>query len=185
MLLKKVINKLLFLKKKNKFKNFGQGSLFSGDLNILNGKYITIGDKCYIGPESRIEAWDKYNNIKFNPEIIIGNDVRINSRCHIGAINKIIVGNQCLIGSNVMIIDHSHGRNTPKELDLHPGDRDLYSKGPIIIGEKTWLCENVVVLPNVKIGKCCVIGANAVVTKNIPDYSIAVGNPAKIVKKII
>lgn len=184
MLVEKIKNKISFLYKKHLLHAVGQNTVFSGDMEILNGNHITIGNDCYIGPKCRLEAWDKYNNQKFNPCIILGNDVRINSRCHIGAINKVIIGDQCLIGSNVMIIDHSHGRNSLSEIDIHPGDRNLYSKGPVIIGPKTWLCENVVVLPNVKIGKSCVIGASAVVTKDIPDYSVAVGNPAKVVKTL-
>lgn len=168
----------------NNCKYFGENIRITPNLRIFNPQYISLGANSYFGPGCRIEAWDSYNKKKFNPQIILGKDIRINSRCHIGAINKVTIGDNCLIGSNVMIIDHAHGDNSPKELLLHPGDRDLYSKGPISIGERTWLCENVVVLPNVHIGKGCVIGANAVVTKDIPDYSVAVGNPARVVKQV-
>jgi lipopolysaccharide O-acetyltransferase len=55
--------------------------------------------------------------------------------------------------------------------------------GPITIGEGCWIGQNVIVLPDVNIGDKCVIGANSVVTKDIPSYSIAVGMPAKVIKK--
>lgn len=162
----------------------GRNVLLSKDIYFKNPKYIKIGNKCQIGPECRIEAWDYYAGKKFNPQIEFGIDVRINSKCHIGAINKISIGNNVLIGSNVMIMDHSHGKNEYGEMKLHPSKRQLYSKGPVIIGCNCWLGENVVVLPNVSIGDFSVIGANAVVTKDIPPFSVAVGNPAKVVKRI-
>ncbi len=162
----------------------GSGCLFQHGLILKGQKYLEIGNDCYFGRDCRIEAWDSYNNMLYIPQIIIGNRVRINSTCHIGAINLIKIGDDCLFGSHVMLIDHSHGKNTFEEVNLHPSDRDLYSKGPIIIGEKCWLGENVVVLPDVHIGKCSVVGANSVVTKDIPEYSVAAGNPARVVKSI-
>jgi len=88
------------------------------------------------------------------------------------------------LGSHVTIIDHSHGKNLLEELSTHPSERDLYSKGEVTIGDYCWLCENVVVLPGVHIGSGTTIGANAVVTHDIPNNCVAVGNPARVVKKI-
>ena len=110
--------------------------------------------------------------------------MKINSTCHIGSINSVVIGNYCLFGSHVLIIDHSHGNSAESEINLHPSNRNLYSKGPISIGDRCWLAENVVVLPNVNIGEGCIIGANSVVTHDIPAFSVAVGNPAKVVKII-
>ena len=108
----------------------------------------------------------------------------INENCHIGCIDRVSIGSNCLFGSNVMLTDHSHGANRPEELKVHPAYRDLYSKGPVTIGNNVWLCENVVILPGVIIGDNSVIGANSVVTKSIPSNSVAVGNPARVVKTI-
>lgn len=153
-------------------------------LHVLNSKYISVGNDCYFGPDCRIEAWNAYLDDRFSPQIVIGNDVRINSTCHIGCINRVIIGNQCLLGSHVMIIDHSHGSNRYDEMNIHPSERRLNSKGEITIGERCWICENAVILPNVHIGDEVVVAANAVVTKDVPDRCIVAGNPAKIVKKI-
>lgn len=180
-----IINRINYYLKRNKIASLGKDAIFSGDIKLINPKYITIGSKCRIGPNCKLEAWDKYQGEKFNPTIKLGNDVRINSNCHVGAINKIVIGDNTLIGSNVLIIDHSHGRNTFKEAKIHPSERQLYSKGPIVIGKYCWICENVCILPDVHVGECSVIGANAVVTKDIPPYSVAVGNPAKVVKRIL
>ena len=165
-------------------KNLGRGIVTCRKLQLLGPENISIGDKCWFGPGCRIEAWTKYGNSTFNPEIFIGTDVRINSTCHIGAINRVHIGNNCLLGSHVTIIDHSHGKNTYEELTIHPSDRELFSKGEIVIGEFCWICENVVILPGVHIGSGTTIGANAVVTHDIPGNCVAAGNPAKVVRKI-
>ena len=146
---------------------------------------MTIGDDCYFGPDCRIEAWNLYNGITFDPHIEIGRDVRINSTCHIGAIRHVKIEEECLLGSHVTIIDHGHGRGVYNEMIQHPSNRDLYSKGEVIIGSRCWICENVTILPGVHIGECCIIGANAVVTKDMPSYSVIAGNPAKVVRKIV
>ncbi|MBQ7066129.1 MAG: acyltransferase [Lachnospiraceae bacterium] len=148
------------------------------------GNAIEIGDGFYCGSNSRIEAWDEYQGVNYNPSIIIGNNVRINSKIHIGAINKIVIGNNVLIGSGVFITDHAHGNSTKEEVDIPPNERNLYSKGIVDIGDNVWIGENATILPAVTIGYGAVIAANAVVTKDIPARCIAAGNPAVIVKRL-
>lgn len=82
-----------------------------------------------------------------------------------------------------MITDHYHG-NTKKLHEISaimPNMRPLTSKGPVYIGENVWIGDGVVVLPNVTIGTGAIIGANSVVTRDIPAYSVAVGVPAKVI----
>ncbi len=153
-------------------------------LSVKNPKYMTIGNYCWFGPGCRIEAWDKYNDKTYKPKIVIGNEVKINSTCHIGAINHVEIGDQTLLGSHVMIMDHSHGSNSYSELSVAPTNRDLYSKGEVVIGKRCWICENAVILPNVHIGDGCIIGANCVVTKDVPANCVVAGNPGRIVKEI-
>ena len=162
----------------------GTNFIVRGKIKIIGGQFIHIGNNFYAGPECRIEAWERYNDKRFSPKITIGNGVRINSKCHIGAINCIQIGNNVLFGSNVFITDHSHGRCIEAENDIAPSDRDLFSKGPVVIEDNVWLCENVIILPGVHVGRGCIIGAGAVVTKDVPPYSVVVGNPAKVVKQI-
>ena len=176
--------RLIYAKWKYRRAQTGKKITASLKLSLRNPQYFSIGDYCYFGPNCRIEAWDYYKDKHYTPQILIGKDVRINSTCHIGAINKIRIGNSCLLGSHVMIIDHSHGKSTWEDIEKHPSERDLYSKGEVVIGDRCWLGENVCILPGVHIGVGCIIGANAVVTKDIPDYSVAAGNPAKVVKTI-
>lgn len=164
--------------------SIGSRSIFEKGLVIRGAEYISFGSDCYIGPCCRIEAWDSYRNRTFEPRITFGNAVKINSHCHIGAIDDISIGDDVLVGSNVFITDHSHGQVTREEAQVPPNDRDLYSKGPVRIGKRVWIGENAVILPGVTIGEGSVIGASAVVTKDVPPFSVAAGNPAKVVRQI-
>lgn len=150
---------------------------------VKGHKYIKCGN-FYSHAGLRLECWDNYGGQTFSPSIIIGNNVCFNFRCHVGAINRVQIGNNVLIGSNVLITDHSHGYNTLEDINIPPANRPLYSKGMVIIEDNVWIGENVSILPNVRVGKNSVIGANSVVLKDVPAYSIVAGNPARIIKYI-
>ena len=73
---------------------------------------------------------------------------------------------------------------TMEELHMHPSSRQIKSKGEIVIGNNIWIADKVSILPGVHIGDGCIIGANSVVTHDIPPYSLAAGSPAKVIKSI-
>lgn len=177
-------NRVLNLYIAHEFKHYGKNSSVQLPLYLKGGKYISIGDRFFCGPGFRIEAWDKYGGLTYTPEIQIGNNVSFNYNCHIGAIDKIVISDNVMVGSNVLITDHSHGRLDSSDNDYHTWERPLFSKGPVIIEDNVWLGENVCVLPNVTIGKNSVIGCNSVVNKDIPANVIAAGNPARIIKQL-
>lgn len=89
-----------------------------------------------------------------------------------------------MTGRFVLITDNGHGRSIAEESNIPPLKRKTFSKGPVIIGKNVWIGDKATVLPGVTIGDGAIIGANSVVTKDIPANSIAVGIPAKVVKKI-
>ena len=142
-------------------------------------KYIKIGHNFHAGVGFRIEAWDSYQDIHYTPEIRIGDNVCLNNNVHIGAINRIFIGDNVLIGSNVLITDHTHGSCKMNDLLTPPVKRKLYSKGPVIVEDDVLIGENVCILSGCTIGKGAVLGAGSVVTCDIPPYSVAVGVPAK------
>jgi len=159
---------------------------FSLDLKfptyLKGGKYMKIGNNFHALYRLRIEAWDQYNGIDFNPLITIGDNVSFSDNCHLGAINHVKIGNNVLFGSNVFITDHFHGSISISDDNIHPIERNLYSKGPVIIDDDVWVGDGVSIMPNITIGHSCIIGANSVVTRSFPASCVIAGCPAKIVK---
>lgn len=152
-------------------------------IEIRGKKHIDFGVNLTTGVGCRIEAYPfdtKGVLIKF------GNDIEINDYVHIAAINSVCFGNNILIASRVFISDIQHGSYSGETLDSSPDsipkDRDLFSK-PVNIEDNVWIGEAVSILAGVTIGKGTIIGSNSVVTKSLPPYVIAVGAPAKPVKK--
>ncbi|WP_241697061.1 DapH/DapD/GlmU-related protein [Mariprofundus sp. KV] len=115
----------------------------------------------------------------------IGKNVQLNDYVHIAGIESIDIGDDTLIASRVFISDHNHGAYDTKDAlsspDVAPATRPLISC-PVSIGKKVWIGENVCILPGVTIGDGAIIGAGAVVTKAVPARSIAIGNPARVVR---
>jgi len=180
--LKLFFNRIYSFWLRNYFKECST-AFFRRPIYIIGGKYISLGANFTCESRCRIEAWDYHNGVVFSPSILIGSNVSFSYNCHIGAINQIIIKDNVLIGSNVFITDHSHGNVTIEELNIPPTKRKLFSKGPVIIEENVWIGENATILPGVTIGKNSIIGAYTLVAKSIPSNSVAVGNPARVVRQ--
>ena len=126
----------------------------------------------------------KQGSVKFNPQIVLGDNVVMAPFCRIGCINRVELGEWTTMGQRVYITDHTHGDVSPEQLNLPPRHRPLCSKGPVKIGAYVHLGENCCIMPGVTIGDHSVIGAGAIVTHDIPPYSVAAGNPARVLKTI-
>lgn len=168
----------------SEFKYFGKNSRIFSLRSLIGGEYISIGDNTIIGSQAVITAWGTHGIYKFSPIINIGKNVSIGNDCHISSINNILIGDNVLMGMKVTITDNSHGSNKIEDLTIPPVYRKLYSNGPVIIEDGVWIGDKVTILPNIRIGKNSIIGANAVVTGDIPANCIAVGIPAKVIKII-
>ena len=109
--------------------------------------------------------------------------MNIGDDCHITSSNKIVIGDNVLFGKKVTVTDNSHGRcDNLDELSFHPIIRDVFSKGAVIIKDRVWIGDKATILPGVTIGEGAIVGANSVVTKDVPDNCIVAGIPAKIIK---
>ncbi len=143
----------------------------------VKGKGIKIGKRCYIQAGTWLECNPLTDNP--NPRLIIGNGCIIGHYNEIYSTSNIIIEDNVLTADRVYISDNLHGY---ADIDLPVVRQKIVQNGSVRIGEGSWLGVNVCVL-GAKIGKHCVIGANSVVTGNIPDFCVAVGAPARIVKR--
>lgn len=143
---------------------------------------IVWGNGFTTGVGVRLDAFGSASQ----PCLIIGNNVQLNDYVHVAAIESVEIGDDTLIASRVFISDHNHGCYNGQDIfsspDVPPVNRPIASS-PVMIGKKVWVGENVCILPGVTIGDGAIIGAGAVVTKSIPAGCIAVGNPARVVRR--
>ncbi len=149
-------------------------------------KNIVFEGKVSAGKHFWLATYEKYQDQVFQPRIIFKGNFSASDFCHIGATNYIEIGRDVLFGSKVYVTDHNHGKysgDRQSSPDQPPILRLLINDQKVVIGDNVWIGDNSVILPGVEIGKGSIIGANSVVTKSIPDYSIAVGIPARLVKK--
>lgn len=163
---------------------FKNARLIRFPFRIRGKQYIKIGKGFTTGFNCRLDALN-INNLKEKYLIEIGENVEINDEVHIGAAEKIIIGDNVLIASKVYISDHNHGSYKGEEQDSPmsiPKKRKIYSS-PIKIERNVWIGEFVSILQGVTVGEGSIIGTMSVVTKDIPPYTIAVGSPAKPIKK--
>jgi acetyltransferase-like isoleucine patch superfamily enzyme len=145
--------------------------------NLRNARNIFIGSRVIIQKQSWLLTLPLPG--KPTPKLVIGDGTVIGFFNHITCVNHVETGKKVLTAERVHISDNGHGFENPS---LPIMDQPVVSKGPVFIGEGTWLGENVSVL-SCRIGRNCVIGANAVVTRDIPDFSVAVGIPARVIKQ--
>lgn len=165
----------------HRFKSFGKDSLLASGLRLINAQNIVIGRNSSIMKNCVLETCP---DAGLNPEMVIGDSVSLGEYSHVTCARNVIIGDGVVTGRFVLITDNGHGQSSAEELELSPLSRKTYSKGYVVIGRNVWIGDKASILPGVTIGEGAVIGANAVVTKDVPAYSLAVGNPAKVIKQI-
>lgn len=156
------------------FVSLGKNLVIHNPQCIYFGKRVGVGDNTYFGPIV------SNNGDTFHPRIEIGDETSIGKNCSIAAIHGVSIGKNVLFARNVHITDHSHGYELP---DVPIVKQKLISKGPIVIDDQCWLGFSCEILSGVHIGRHSIVAARAVVTKDVPPYSIVAGNPAKIIKQ--
>ena len=168
---------------KNSFKSFGQNGYLGPDPRIYGAENISIGDRLIAKRGLRLEAIIQRNGRKYNPHLIIGNDVIFGDYCHIGCFDSVVIGDGTTIASKVFITDHYHGEISGKALSLSPTLRPLFGKS-VFIGKNVWVGEGVSIMPGVTLGDNVIVGANSVVTHSFPENVVIAGCPAKIIKHL-
>jgi acetyltransferase-like isoleucine patch superfamily enzyme len=158
---------------------------------IVNPGFITIGDDVSLGPGCLLNAIRRYPGAfmagapdverqQFTPRISIGNRVSATGYLTVGAVQSVTIEDDALLASHIFIADNLHGMGrTDVPYKYQPLDRIA----PVVIGRGSWIGEHVVVLPGVTIGEFAVVGANSVITQDVPARSVAVGAPARVIRR--
>jgi acetyltransferase-like isoleucine patch superfamily enzyme len=159
------------------FGSFGQKSLIKAPIILNNPHSIFIGENVTILNSAWLSGPKEYRTgeygLRIRDKCSIGNFV------HIYATESIVIEDEVLIADKVYISDNSHNYN---RISIPIIDQGIKQLSRVVIGQGAWIGENVCIIGS-SIGKNSVIGANAVVTNDIPDYCVAVGSPARVIRK--
>jgi acetyltransferase-like isoleucine patch superfamily enzyme len=161
------------------FAHFGRKTVIMYPVRLSGEERIAIGDRIFIGPGSWLQSLPDGDNRSV--AISIGNGSSIAGACVLSAVRGVFLEEDVLLARNVYISDHIHKyaqAGTPIQA------QGLDKISPVVIKRGAWLGQNVVVCPGVTIGEGAVVGANSVVTQDVPAFSVAVGAPARVVKTL-
>lgn len=158
------------------FAEFGRNSVIQPPVRLGGEGRISVGSGVMVGRGSWLQVLDGDSD---EVAIEIGDGTSIVGHCVLSAARSIRLGRNVLIARNAYVSDHSHAFEDSARPVMHQG---VTGVAPVAIDDGAWLGENVVVGPGVRIGKGAVVGANAVVLSDVPDHSVAVGAPARVVR---
>lgn len=148
---------------------YRRGVYIGAHVNIVGGNKITLS----IRPD--VDLWS------CGQSITIGAGTEIGQRDRISIAHTLFIGEKVLLSPNVYITDCDHAYES---IEIPIMDQGIVKKDySVSIGDHSYIGINTVIIGNVRIGKHCVIGANSVVTKDISDYCVAVGSPARVIKQ--
>lgn len=160
-------------------KEMGSGSYFIRPWRLQGRPNIGIGRRTSILRGSNVCAIDRYDNYTFSPSLWIGDEVYIGPNVFLTAIDRISIGDRCVLSQDVYITDFFHGFGPEDGMIMK---QNLKSNGPVTIGDDCFLGYRVAVMPNVTLGDWCIVGVNSVVTHSFPAYSMIAGTPARLIK---
>lgn len=152
-------------------------------ISVIGPEYMHFGNDIYIGKYYRLHNFDSYESVPkstYNPNLVIEDGVHIADFFTILNAGNVKIGKKTLIASNVLICNLNHGSRINSNISFMEQPLET---GTVHIGENCWIGEKVVILTNVTIGNNVIIGSSSVVTKSIPSNSVAVGNPARVIKQ--
>lgn len=159
------------------FREFGGKSTLSMPCRLAATQHIRIGSGVFLGPGCWLQALPRDGAPE--PRLDVGDGTSVSGTCVLSAAQEVVLEENVLLARNVYVSDHIHAYDDVTKAIQHQG---LDKVAPVRIKTGAWLGQNVVVCPGVTIGRGSVIGANSVVTSDVPDFSVAVGAPARTVK---
>ncbi len=159
------------------YKKFGRGSLIKHPAKIWNKRSIEIGKSVFIAENSFLSVVKTENT---RPMLSIGDNVCIGSNVHISCSRRIIIEDSVLMSDRVFIGDGIHSFDDPATPVIN---QEMKFLGEVVIKKGSFIGINSVILPGVTIGQNSIVGASSVVTKDVPDFTVVAGNPARIIKR--
>ena len=156
--------------------NFPKKFRVEKDVTIFNPKCVSFGESCNIGKGAVFAPLGK----GYPSRIIVGNRVHIGAMDRIASMNEVLIEDDVLFAAFVHITDHSHEF---RNIGIPISQQGVFCKGPVCIKRGSWLAFGCHILSGVTVGECSIVAANAVVTKDVPPYTVVAGNPARIVKQ--
>lgn len=162
---------------KKRFKNFGRGVIIICPYSIEGEEFISLGDNVNIHYRTWMVA--KQNTIDCMPNLEVGEGTVIGHFGHIYCTKQIRIGKRVLIADKVYISDNQHEYTDVTQAIM---DQPIKQLSTVEIGDGSWIGENAIII-GAKIGRNCVVAANAVVNKDVPDFCVVAGVPAKIIKR--
>lgn len=151
----------------------------------LPSSYFPLGkvfNRCRVGALKQIIVIGKGTVVQKGFRFGLRDVVRIGEHCEINEdvyIQSAVIGNHVLIAQNAALLAVTHRYDDLERPVLEQG---FTQPAPVIVEDKVWIGRNVIVMPGVRLGKGCIVGAGAVVTKNVPPYAIVAGVPARVIK---
>ena len=167
------------IKHKLTFREYGKHVNIAPHVIIKRPQFVCIGNHVTIQRDTRIYIHPENRDADYCL-LRIGNHVHIGMNSVIAARNRIVIEDYVLFAPRVTILDNTH---IYEDVDTPIMLQDLTRDGAVHLETECWLGTNAIIMPNVTIGKHAIIGANSVVTQNIPPFSVAVGAPARVIKK--
>jgi len=158
---------------------YGFNSYILRPCTIHGAASIFLGNHTVVLGDGYISAITSYGGLRHTPRISIGNSVYIGRHSYLTAIDGITIEDGCVLSEHVYITDLMHGIHPDRGLIM---EQPLESKGPVRIGANSFLGYRTAVMPGVTLGAHCVVGANSVVTRSFPSYSMIAGSPAKLIR---
>jgi acetyltransferase-like isoleucine patch superfamily enzyme len=169
-------DKLFSLAVSHAFARFGRRTVVQLPVRLVGERRIALGSGIFVGAGSWLQTLGDSDEIALE----IGDRTSIAGSCVISAVSSIRIGERVTIARGTYIADHAHAYDRP---EIPIADQGLANIAAVEIRDGAWIAENAVISPGVTIGAGAVVGANSVVTNDIPAHCLALGTPARVIRR--